>query len=81
MKVFLCAALAATLASRATASAVTPVQKVLELLGDMIVKAEAEKHEEMKKMASFMQFCESEGTQGEVHLGCGCGYRAAERGH
>jgi len=59
MKVFLCAALAATLASRATASAVTPVQKVLELLGDMIVKAEAEKHEEMKKMASFMQFCES----------------------
>jgi|Transcript_100316 DNA repair exonuclease SbcCD ATPase subunit len=38
--------------------AVTPVQKAVQLLDDMLVKAEAGKHEENVQFAGFKQFCD-----------------------
>jgi len=52
---FLCAAVA--VASRSS-SAVTPVQKVIQLLEDMVAKGEKDKHEETKQFAVFKTFCE-----------------------
>jgi len=39
-------------------SAVTPIQKVLELLGGMLEKGKAEKHDEQVQFASYKQFCD-----------------------
>jgi len=41
------------------ASQVTPVQKVIGMLGDMLAKGEKEKHEEQVSFATYKQFCES----------------------
>jgi len=38
---------------------VSPVQKVIQMLGDMKAKGEKEKHEEMVSFATYKTFCES----------------------
>merc|ERR1719158_1267785 len=40
-----------------TESKVTPVQKVIELLGEMLEKGKKEKHEEAVQFAAYKQFC------------------------
>jgi cell division septum initiation protein DivIVA len=51
--------LAASLAaSAATASEVTPVQKVIQLLNGMMEKGKKEKHEEQVTFAAYKQFCD-----------------------
>merc|ERR1740117_2122429 len=42
----------------ANASAVTPVQKVIQLLNGMVEKGKKEKHEEQVQFASYKQFCD-----------------------
>merc|ERR1719160_2439981 len=41
-----------------TAEAVTPVQKVLELLTGMVEKGKKEKHDEQVQFAAYKQFCD-----------------------
>merc|ERR1719247_485032 len=48
-----------TLAVLATASAVTPVQKVLQMMDGMLQKAKKDKHDENVRFSSFRQWCES----------------------
>jgi chromosome segregation ATPase len=55
MKVFLAFAL---LMAPATASAVTPVQKVIQLMSGMLEKGKKEKHEEQVQFAAYKQFCD-----------------------
>merc|ERR1719271_1571785 len=54
---------AALLALLAFASAeqqqVTPIQKVLQMMNDMLAKAKTEKQDEQVRFASYKQFCES----------------------
>merc|ERR1719473_1400124 len=40
------------------ASAVTPVQKVIQLLNGMVEKGKKEKNEEQKQFAAYKQFCD-----------------------
>merc|ERR1712224_588039 len=42
----------------AQASAVTPVQKVIQLMGGMLEKGKKEKHEEQVQFAAYKQFCD-----------------------
>jgi len=42
----------------ADASAVTPVQKVIQLLNGMVEKGKKEKHEEQVQFAAYKQFCD-----------------------
>merc|ERR1740117_2407327 len=42
----------------ANASAVTPVQKVIQLLNGMVEKGKKEKHEEQVQFAAYKQFCD-----------------------
>jgi len=42
----------------ASASAVTPVQKVIQLLQGMLAKGKEEKHEEQVQYAAYKQFCD-----------------------
>jgi len=42
----------------AEASAVTPVQKVIQLLNGMVEKGKKEKHEEQVQFAAYKQFCD-----------------------
>jgi hypothetical protein len=62
-----CAVFAALLTHGSTlADAVTPMQKVVEMLNGMMVKGKEEKHAEMVQFAAFKQFCgdaESEKTK------------------
>jgi len=44
-------------------SGVTPVQKVLGLLGGMVEKGKTEKHEEQVQFAAYKQFCEDTTTE------------------
>merc|ERR1719146_5109 len=46
------------LCAGADASAVTPVQKVIQLLNGMVEKGKKEKHEEQVQFAAFKQFCD-----------------------
>jgi len=46
--------------ARGAGSAVTPVQKVIELLQDMMVKGQKDKHAEEVAYAKFAQFCTDE---------------------
>merc|ERR1719455_10587 len=46
------------LAVMASASEVTPVQKVVELLNGMLEKGKSEKHAEQVQFAAYKQFCE-----------------------
>merc|ERR1719389_1468304 len=46
------------LATAANASAVTPVQKVIQLLQGMAEKGKKEKHEEQVQFAAYKQFCD-----------------------
>merc|ERR1719391_763776 len=48
----------ANAASLDAASAVTPVQKVIELLQNMGAKGKQEKHEEQVQFAAYKQFCD-----------------------
>merc|ERR1719321_595380 len=43
--------------------AVTPVQKVIELLNGMLEKGKSEKHAEQVQFASFKQFCDDTTTE------------------
>jgi len=43
--------------ARAADDTVTPVQKVVQMLGDMLAKAKAEKAEEVKSFAAYKEFC------------------------
>merc|ERR1719221_2563721 len=44
--------------SGATASEVTPVQKVIQLMQGMLTKAKANKHDEQVQYAAYKQFCD-----------------------
>merc|ERR1719146_242671 len=46
------------LCAGADASAVTPVQKVIQLLNGMVEKGKKEKHEEQVQFAAYKQFCD-----------------------
>jgi len=41
---------------------VTPVQKVIQLLDDMVAKGESEKQDEQVQFAKLKTFCDSTGT-------------------
>merc|ERR1719353_1606488 len=47
------------LAAMVNASAVTPVQKVIQLLEGMIAKGKKEKHEEQVQFAAYKTFCDT----------------------
>merc|ERR1719281_437935 len=55
----LCLAALAPAPALTGASAVTPVQKVVELLTGMVEKGKKEKHEESLQFATYKQFCDS----------------------
>merc|ERR1719359_1196468 len=42
---------------------VTPVQKVIQMLNDMMAKGKAEKEDEQVRFATFTQFCKSTTTE------------------
>jgi len=44
-------------------SNVTPVQKVLQLLGGMLEKGKTERHEEQVQFAAYKQFCDDTTTE------------------
>merc|ERR1719436_440925 len=46
------------LSHTAAATAVTPVQKVIELMEGMLAKGKAEKHDEQVQFAAYKQFCD-----------------------
>merc|ERR1719424_2044388 len=48
----------AVLLAPAAATAVTPVQKVIQLMQGMLEKGKLEKHEEQVQFASYKQFCD-----------------------
>jgi len=50
--------LISTLAVTATGNAVTPVQKVIEMMNGMLEKGKKEKHDEQVQFAAFKQFCD-----------------------
>merc|ERR1719487_1721243 len=50
--------LLAAVAPSASASEVTPVQKVIALLENMLVKGKDEKHAEQVQFAAYKQFCD-----------------------
>merc|ERR1719232_2436469 len=53
-----CAVLFALLAGTASATKVTPVQKVIQLLEGMSAKGKEEKHAEQVQFAAYKQFCD-----------------------
>merc|ERR1719160_448385 len=56
LSVLVCVVLATS--GTANKVAVTPVQKVIELLNGMLEKGKSEKHAEQVQFASFKQFCD-----------------------
>merc|ERR1719453_1327532 len=48
------------LISGTSATGVTPVQKVIQLMNGMLEKGKKEKHEEQVEFSSFKQFCDGE---------------------
>jgi len=56
--VFLLLLVAAPLAQSREQAAVTPVQKVIQLLNGMVEKGKKEKHEEQVQFAAYKQFCD-----------------------
>merc|ERR1719272_1506500 len=52
-------ALAIVLAFTATAGKVTPVQKVIELMNNMVEKGNKEKQDEQVQFAAFKTFCDN----------------------
>jgi hypothetical protein len=52
------AVLASTVSAFATAGEVTPVQKVVVLLQEMLAKGKSEKHDEQVQFAAYKQFCD-----------------------
>jgi len=56
-RVVLLAIVAATAVAR-DQTAVTPVQKVIQLLNGMVEKGKKEKHEEQVQFAAYKQFCD-----------------------
>merc|ERR1719399_2801424 len=59
MAVALCLLALAVAPATAAGAAVTPVEKVIQLLNGMVEKAKKEKHEEAVQFATFKQFCDS----------------------
>jgi hypothetical protein len=51
--------LAGSAAASLSESAVTPIQKVLEMMDGMLQKAKQEKHDETTRFTAFSQWCES----------------------
>jgi len=64
MKAALCLALIAAVAG----TEVTPIQKVLELMGGMLEKGKKEKHDEQVQFASFKQFCDDTTTEKQTAI-------------
>jgi len=58
MKAFLCLALLGLVSASADVAAVTPVQKVIEMLNGMLEKGKLEKHDEQVQFAAYKQFCD-----------------------
>eukprot|EP00451_Oxyrrhis_marina_P039526 CAMPEP_0204392618 /NCGR_PEP_ID=MMETSP0469-20131031/61852_1 /ASSEMBLY_ACC=CAM_ASM_000384 /TAXON_ID=2969 /ORGANISM="Oxyrrhis marina" /LENGTH=65 /DNA_ID=CAMNT_0051386599 /DNA_START=62 /DNA_END=256 /DNA_ORIENTATION=+ len=52
-----------TLFASASSTTVTPLQKVVEMLGGMLAKSKEEKHEEVVRFNTFKQWCDD--TNGE----------------
>jgi len=52
-----------TLAVVAAGNAVTPVQKVIQLMEGMLEKGKKEKHDEQVQFASYKQFCDDTSTE------------------
>jgi len=50
--------IASTLVVSAVGNAVTPVQKVIEMMNGMLEKGKKEKHEEQVQFAAYKQFCD-----------------------
>merc|ERR1719399_1513360 len=59
MAVALCLLALAVAPATAAGAAVTPVEKVIQLLNGMVEKAKKEKHEEAVQFATYKQFCDS----------------------
>merc|ERR1719217_309030 len=53
-----CAVFAFLLLAGASASEVTPVQKVIQLMNGMLEKGKKEKHDEQVQFAAYKQFCD-----------------------
>jgi len=51
------------LVAKASATEVTPVQKVIQLLGGMLEKGKLEKHNEQVQFAAYKQFCDDTTTE------------------
>merc|ERR1719443_2210212 len=56
---------AAMAAADASREAVTPVQKVIQLLQGMLEKGKKERHEEQLQFAAYKQFCDDTKTETE----------------
>eukprot|EP00928_Gymnodinium_smaydae_P004447 TRINITY_DN1150_c0_g3_i1.p1 TRINITY_DN1150_c0_g3~~TRINITY_DN1150_c0_g3_i1.p1 ORF type:complete len:682 (+),score=176.86 TRINITY_DN1150_c0_g3_i1:46-2091(+) len=57
------AGVASVLLGTADATEVTPVQKVVALLQEMLAKGKSEKHEEQVQFAAYKQFCDDTSTE------------------
>merc|ERR1719171_453666 len=53
----------ALILAAADASAVTPVQKVIQLLNGMVEKGKKEKHEEQVQFGQYKQFCDASSAE------------------
>jgi len=60
--------LIASLLGLASGTAVTPVQKVIQMLTGMVEKGKVEKHDEQVQFASYKQFCDDTAAQKEVAI-------------
>ena len=58
MKAAICVLLALASTQSAGAAAVTPVQKVIQLMEGMATKGKEEKHAEQVQFAAYKQFCD-----------------------
>merc|ERR1719174_1011563 len=60
---FIVVLLAASAGASAVDQKVTPVQKVIQMLNDMMAKGKAEMEDEQVRFATFTQFCKSTTTE------------------
>merc|ERR1719163_1873133 len=54
--------------SRVSASEVTPVQKVIQLMTGMLEKGKQEKHDEQVQFAAYKQFCDDTTTEKQAAI-------------
>jgi len=65
----LCMSAASAVELRKTSSAISPVNKVLDMMKDMLTKAKQEKQDEAKQYAAYVQFCYEEETEVNYRIG------------